>query len=403
MHITSDKESTKKKKTDEGDDTTPRLTFEEKQELSLLKKIETAKQKNEKKEKKTAQDRAKKERSESQPFHGLVLLMGNKDENKELEKALENNALTLFENIRWNNGKVCPNPKCGHTRIWQFKTNSHKFKCAKCKKQFNAKAGTIFKRSQISVRNWLVAIYQETNSDGGVTARKLADDIKVCRKTATIMLQKIRRIGCDQAIFPFSGTKNIQADHTFVGGSKHNVHISDRDKYKDRKNKTPIMVLVEENGMARAQPEKDTKQTTVIKYVSNVLPIYSGAVIYTDQAKEFNILGKYYTHHTINHSHGQYAKTEGSHRVTTNTVEGFNSHMKTGFMVRRNFTPKNKEEEGKKFMDYFVNAAIFRYNTRHNTVYEKIVLALTNIALAASITDAKVIPFTSAYELRKAA
>jgi transposase-like protein len=97
--------------------------------------------------------------------------------------------MDYIEMVRWPEGIVCPH--CGHTRTYKFK-NGVLFKCADCKKQFTAKADTIFSDSHVPLQDWFMTIYMLTSGHLGVSSPVLAKQLEITQKSAWLMLRRIR-------------------------------------------------------------------------------------------------------------------------------------------------------------------------------------------------------------------
>lgn len=78
-----------------------------------------------------------------------------------------------LERIRWNGKPTCPH--CTHNSVYKFK-DGKLWKCAKCRKQFTVKVGTIFEESNISLRKWFMAIYIISVHKKGIASLQLAKD-----------------------------------------------------------------------------------------------------------------------------------------------------------------------------------------------------------------------------------
>lgn len=63
-----------------------------------------------------------------------------------------------LEAIRWNGNIKCAYKECGHEKVFKF-SNGKTYKCAKCRKQFSVRVGTIFEDSKIPLQKWYAAIY----------------------------------------------------------------------------------------------------------------------------------------------------------------------------------------------------------------------------------------------------
>src|SRR6185436_19966726 len=90
----------------------------------------------------------------------------------------EDAAREFIESKRWPDGKpICPH--CGHNEAYALtahKTTSKRpmrkgvYKCAKCRKQFTVRIGSIFEESKLPLRKWLMAMHLISSSKKGVSA-----------------------------------------------------------------------------------------------------------------------------------------------------------------------------------------------------------------------------------------
>jgi len=95
-----------------------------------------------------------------------------------------------FEQIRFRDGEYCPH--CKHTIIYRY-SKGKRYRCARCKKDFTIKIGTIFGESKIPLKQWFVAIYLLSTSNKGISSIQLAKQIGVTQKTAWFMDMRIRK------------------------------------------------------------------------------------------------------------------------------------------------------------------------------------------------------------------
>src|SRR5262249_54374838 len=132
-----------------------------------------------------------------------------------------------LEALRWPDGPVCINARCGADKAHVFKVGgakqSHRaglYSCRKCRTQFTVTVGTFFERSRVPLSKWLRAIHMlntsttriKVNRNRGVnwrTGRPLDSEyveeragpaiaeigraLEVSTKTAFMMWQKICR------------------------------------------------------------------------------------------------------------------------------------------------------------------------------------------------------------------
>lgn len=118
--------------------------------------------------------------------------------------------------IRWNGSITCPYSDCSHDKVFKF-SNGKVYKCAKCRKQFSVRVGTIFEDSKIPLQKWFAAIYLITSHKKGISSLQLHRDLGVTQKTAWFMLHRVRHtFGLQTGTDKLSGI--CEADETFMGG-----------------------------------------------------------------------------------------------------------------------------------------------------------------------------------------
>lgn len=101
------------------------------------------------------------------------------------------NCITYVLARRWPNGVSCPT--CGSTEV-HFLAKQLRWECRQKhrKRQFSAKAGTIFEDSRLGLDKWLCAIWMIANRENGVSPCEIHRSLSVTRKTAGFMLRRIR-------------------------------------------------------------------------------------------------------------------------------------------------------------------------------------------------------------------
>ena len=93
--------------------------------------------------------------------------------------------------IRWSGKPICAYKDCGHDKVFTY-TNGKIYKCAKCKRQFSVRVGTIFEDSKIPLQKWYAAIYLITAHKKGISSLQLHRDLGVTQKTAWYLLHRVR-------------------------------------------------------------------------------------------------------------------------------------------------------------------------------------------------------------------
>ena len=236
----------------------------------------------------------------------------------------EESCIRYLEGLRWKEGVTSPFDPDSKVYI----CSKGRYMCKNTGRLFNVKTGTIFENTKLSLRKWFMAIWLILSHKKGISSMQLARDIKVTQKTAWFILQRVRIC----LICKNEGKLNneVEADETFVGKNK-NRH---RDKKVKRcqgrsfKDKTPVLGMLERKGNVIARVIKNTSKSEltpkIIEFVDR------NAVLYTDEWHGYNEVDKLFYHYSIDHSRGQY----GMGRIHTNTIEGFWTLLKRGYIFR---------------------------------------------------------------------
>src|SRR5687768_12579313 len=86
----------------------------------------------------------------------------------------EAKAREYLEAIRWPTGPACP--RCGDTNVMRLNGKSTRaglLKCRGCRKPFSVMVGTIFERSHVKLRIWVMAFHAICSSKKGLSALQL--------------------------------------------------------------------------------------------------------------------------------------------------------------------------------------------------------------------------------------
>lgn len=280
--------------------------------------------------------------------------------------ATDEAAREYFEAVRWPNGPVCSH--CGETeRVTRLEGKSHRsglYQCNACKDQFRVEVGTIFEKSKVPLRKWLVAWYMLCSSKKGISALQMQRMLGIgSYRTAWFMMHRIR-YALREPVFADklgSGGGIVEVDETYVGGKVRGMGRA----YKG--NKVPVVALVERGGRVRSRSVGKVTGKTLKKVLDEHLD--PSAHLVTDDLAGYRKPGRRFaSHRTVNHSAKEYVRGD----VHTNTVEGYFSLFKRG--VNGTF-----HHIGHRYMDQYLAEFDFRYNQREATDGARMIAGLRKV------------------------
>ena len=244
---------------------------------------------------------------------------------------------------RWGDLPICVH--CGYTEKVYRINDGKLYKCAKCRKQFTVRVGTIFEDSALPLQKWFMAIYLLTAHKKGISSVQLGKDIGVTQKTAWFMLHRIRyAVRTKTFNKKLSGT--IEADETYVGGRGHKSG-------RGSETKTPVFGMAERGGVIEAQAVTRVNRQTLQAILNE--RVDSNSTVMTDEWRAYDKLGRRFkSHQHVNHNRLEYARGN----VHTNTIESFWSMLKRGiYGIYHHVSPKH--------LDKYVDEFEFRCNSKH--------------------------------------
>lgn len=258
----------------------------------------------------------------------------------------EDEAREYFEKVRWDDNPACP--RCGGAEPYRINSKRRKglWTCKACRQQFTVTIGTVFERSHISLKKWLMAICLITASKKGISAHQIHRMLGMTYKTAFFMMHRLRYAMAQfQVKEKLNGT--IEVDETYIGGRARGKRGRGADK------KSIVVSLVERNGMVRSKHVDTLKANELKRHIRE--NVTENSNIMTDDFKSYKGLDKYFkSHNIIQHSKKQYVKGI----VHTNTAEGFFSLLKRG--INGTF-----HHVSQKHLHRYLSEFDFRYNLRN--------------------------------------
>jgi transposase-like protein len=259
------------------------------------------------------------------------------EEPKTLQEAIlyfadPDRCIAYLAASRWPDGvAVCPT--CGRTdvayipkrRVWQCKSRH-----PKC--QFSIKVGTIFEDSPISLSKWLAAMWLIANCKNGISSWEIHRALKVTQKTAWFMLHRVRVSMKDERDHKFGFGGPVESDEAYIGPNPAKMHKKRKAKLQAQQTfgertdsyvgKTAVQgVLDRYYRQVRTRVLPDVKRETLQNMIlDNVTPF---AKVYTDEAVQYDKLGKNFVHKVVNHTQ-EYVKGQ----VHTQGIDNYWSLLK---------------------------------------------------------------------------
>ena len=180
---------------------------------------------------------------------------------------------------RWEGNVVSP---FDHTSK-VYKCGGNKYRCAKTKKYFNARTGTIFEGTKIPLQQWYIAIYLFSSHKKGISSHQLARDLNVTQKSAWFMLQRIR-FAMENGLFTSYMEGIVEVDETFVGGRNKNRHKDKKVKNsqgRSFKDKTPVLGMLNREGNLKCVVVPDTSSASIEPIIRQ--NVQEGSIIMSDE------------------------------------------------------------------------------------------------------------------------
>lgn len=271
-----------------------------------------------------------------------------------------------LEKLLWPNGPVCPHCKATEN-LRKLKGKSHRdglYQCNECRQHFTVTVGTVFERSKIPLRKWVLAFHLMNASKKGMSAHQMHRMLGVTYKTSWFMCHRIREAmkGPKKKAAMGGDGGVIVADETYYGNTSKRA----KGYKKGHRHKMGVIGLVDPaTGEARAFAVKTATAAKIRKILVTNSDRKSALV--TDESHMYNKVGEEYAmHQTVWHARGQYVNHDG---FTTNNVENFFGIFKKGMVGTYHFC---REQHLQRYLNEFS----FRYTNRHVEDGERAALAL---------------------------
>ena len=235
-------------------------------------------------------------------------------------------------------------------RVWQ---------CRDCRRQFSVTTGTVMHGSKVSLRIWLLVMFELVSDKNGISAREVERKYGVCPRTAWHLLHRLRAAMANGGLLP-TITGTVIVDETFVGGEIGNKHRSQiRDKRDTHHTMTAVFTLIDAaTGESRSRVVPDVTGATLGKVLAEHVNI-GQSTLWSDSAKQYGPVGKQFVEHeAVNHMWGEYVRYEDGQVITTNQAENFFSQLKRSI-------DGTHHHVSRKHLDRYLGEFDFRYSTKH--------------------------------------
>ncbi len=260
-----------------------------------------------------------------------------------------------FAEHLWPSGVFCRS--CGSEDVRLRKECSPKaYRCNTCQKKFTIRTGTLLHSSKLPLRKWVWAIYLMCQPKG-IASTQLAKDLGITQKSAWYLGHRIRK-ACEEDSGKFTGT--VEADETYVGGLKKNMHYGRKlalGKGRGVHEKFPVLGVRErETKQVKAMVPINTTQQTIeyqLRYWIQVL-----STLYTDDHKAYFGMLAYYEHEVVTHSKWKFVEGD----VHTNGIESFWSLLKRAYKGTYHYMSL-------KHLNRYVQEFVLRNNYRDKGTY----------------------------------
>lgn len=186
--------------------------------------------------------------------------------------------------------------ECGKSKCFHRVAKRRCYACAFCGAQLHPTAGTIFHKSETSLKSWFFAIFLFAKSKNGVAAKELERQLGVTYKTAFRMAHKIRELMASGGSML---TGVVEVDETYIGGQREGK------RGRGALGKTPVIGVVERRGEVRATVVTNVNAATAIGHIRK--NVQTTAQVVTDEFGIYNYTSKFgFKHIRVNHGSGEY-------------------------------------------------------------------------------------------------
>lgn len=264
----------------------------------------------------------------------------------------ENRARLFFRRFCWKKGHVFCNV-CNSYKIYRLK--GKKFRCKRCGNTFHDFSDRWIGQCRIPLKKllWIIKLFELD-----VSAHRIAVQVGLSYPTVLRICHLIRRaLLAAESDFWVSG--EVELDESYFGGRRKGK------RGRGAAGKVPVFGILERNGKVKVTVVKDVTAESLLN--QTVKMVRRGSIIYTDKFRGYDALmfcG--YRHLRVDHG-----KRFANGKVYINGLEGFWHYAKERLAK---FHGVSKE-----YFPGYLNEMAFRFNHRHENIFENLVKRVTNL------------------------
>ena len=267
----------------------------------------------------------------------------------------EMHARRFLEGIIWAGGRHCPH--CGSLTSTALRGRSCRpglYQCRDCRLQFTVTTRTPMHGTKLDLRIWVCAMFLVLTSSKGISSVVMGRLLGINQKSAWKLGHAIRELMDDRNLELPPLDDAVEVDEAYVGGAPKSLSGAYNPPGKGT-GKPMILVAASRDGQARARVVPNDQRATLEPVLLEWLDPKTTTLM-SDGSTSYIGLGKTMAdHHTVIHSHHEYANPEtGAH---VNTAEAVIAQVQRALVgVYHNL--------GRKHLQRYLNEIVWRWNHR---------------------------------------
>lgn len=265
----------------------------------------------------------------------------------------ENRARLFFKKACWENDSIfCT--RCRSLKVYRI--IGKRYRCKRCKYTFHDFSNRWINQLRIAYEKWLCIIkFFEVELSTRKISQQVGLSYPTVLKAVTILRMALLASQGEEGFFK----GEIELDETYFGGRRKGK------RGRRAAGKVPVFGVYERNGTVRVEVVKSVTAESLLNMT--IKKVRRGSIVYTDKFQSYDALmfcG--YRHLRVDHKRRFF-----SGKVYINGLEGFWSYAKE-MIIKFHGVSKEK-------FPLYLKEMEFRYNNRHNNLFNLIVQKLCNL------------------------